>query len=158
KAGSFSPGSFGFGFRAGTRARPTAGTKINNSTLTASPTLAAISSSSVATVAGLHDVSAAAGGLTLNNRTISGTVPAINVHGGGGFGGGGGGGSGNGAGSGSSGGGGQSFRANFTTSSFDVAGVDIGNGELGPLSSGKLSAGRTFTASDASASVALVNA
>jgi len=154
KAGSFSPGSFGFGFRAGTRARPTAGTKINNSTLAASPTLAAISSSSVATVAGLQDVSAAAGGLTLNNRTISGTVPAINVNGGG-FGGGG---SGNGSGSGSSGGGGQSFRANFTTSSFGVAGVDIGEGELGPLSSGKLSSGRTFTASDANANVALVDA
>jgi ABC-type antimicrobial peptide transport system permease subunit len=145
KAGSFTPGSFGFGFRAGTRTRPAAGTKINNTTLTASPTLAAISSSSVATVAGLHDVAAAAGGLTLTNRTISGTVPAINVNGGGS------GGSGNGS------GGGQSFRANFTTSSFDVSGVDIGNGELGPLSSGKLSAGRTFTAADASANVALVD-
>ena len=153
KAGSFSPGSFGFGFRAGTRTRPVAGTKINNTTLTASPTLAAISSSSVATVAGLHDVAAAAGGLTLNNRTISGTVPAINVNGGG-FGSG----SGNGSGGGGSGGGGQSFRANFSTSSFNVAGVDIGNGELGPLSSGKLSAGRTFAASDASANVALVDA
>jgi len=151
KAGSFSPGSFGFGFRAGTRTRPVAGTKINDNTLAASPTLAPISSSSVATVAGLHDVAAAAGGLTLNNRTISGTVPAINVNGGG-FGGG----SGNGSGGGS--GGGQSFRANFSTSSFGVAGVDIGNGELGPLSSGKLSAGRTFTASDANADVALVDA
>ena len=151
KAGSFSPGSFGFGFRAGTRTRPVAGTKINDSTLAAGPTLASISSSSVTSVAGLHDVSAAAGGLTLNDRTISGTVPAVN---GGGFGGGAGGGSG----SGSSGGGGQSFRANFTTSSFGVDGVDIGGGELGPLSSGKLSAGRTFTASDANADVALVNA
>ena len=153
KAGSFSPGSFGFGFRAGTRSRPVAGTKINDSTLAAGPTLASITSSSVATVAGLHDVSAAAGGLTLNNRTISGTVPAVNVNGGG-FGGGAGGGSG----SGSSGGGGQSFRANFTTSNFGVAGVDIGGGELGPLSSGKLSAGRTFAASDANANVALVDA
>ena len=151
-AGSFNPGSFGFGFRAGTRTRPVAGTKINDNTLAASPTLAAISSSSVATVTGLHNVAAAAGGLTLNNRTISGTVPAINVNGGG-FGGG----SGNGGGNGGSGGG-QSFRANFSTSSFGVAGVDIGEGELGPLSSGKLSAGRTFTASDANANVALVNA
>ena len=147
KAGSFTPGSFGFGFRAGTGSRPVAGTKINNNTLSASPTLAAISSSSVATVAGLHDVAAAAGGLTLDNRTISGTVPAVNVNGGG-FGGGGGG----------SGNGGQSFRANFTTSNFSVAGVDIGRGELGPLSSGKLSAGRTFSASDTSANVALVDA
>ena len=47
--------------------------------------------SSVTTVAGLNGVAAAAGGLTLNNRTISGTVPAININsgGGGGFGGGG---------------------------------------------------------------------
>ena len=158
KAGSFSPGSFGFGFRAGTRSRPVAGTKINDSTLAASPTLASISSSSVATVASLHNVSAAAGGLTLNNRTISGTVPAVNVNGGG-FGGGAGGGSGSGgSGSGSSGGGGQSFRANFTTSSFGVDGVDIGGGELGPLSSGKLSAGRTFSAPDTGANVALVDA
>src|SRR4029077_10145704 len=52
----------------------------------------------------------------------------------------------------------QSFRANFTTSSFGVAGVDIGGGELGPLRSGKLSSGRTFTASDANAKVALVDA
>ena len=152
KAGSFTPGSFGFGFRAGTGSRPVAGTKINNNTLSASPTLAAISSSSVATVAGLHGVAAAAGGLTLDNRTISGTVPAVNVNGGG-FGGGGGG-----SGSGGSGNGGQSFRANFTTSNFSVAGVDIGRGELGPLSSGKLSAGRTFSASDTSANVALVDA
>src|SRR4029077_3410604 len=137
----------------GTRSRPAAGTKINDSTLAASPTLASISSSSVATVAGRHNVSAAAGGLTLNNRTISGTVPAVNVNGGG-FGGGAGGGSG----SGSSGGGGQSFRANFTTSSFGVAGVDIGGGELGPLSSGRLRAGRRFAASDANAKVALVDA
>ena len=157
KAGSFSPGSFGFGFRAGTGSRPVAGTKINNNTLSASPTLAAISSSSVATVAGLHDVAAAAGGLTLDNRTISGTVPAVNVNGGG-FGGGGGGSGSGGSGSGGSGNGGQSFRANFTTSNFSVAGVDIGRGELGPLSSGKLSAGRTFSASDTSANVALVDA
>jgi len=134
EAGSFTPGSFGFGFRAGTSSRPAAGTKINDSTLAASPTLAAISSSSVATVAGLHGVAAAAGGLTLDNRTISGTVPAVNVNGG------------------------QSFRANFTTSNFSVAGVDIGRGELGPLSSGKLSSGRTFSSSDANANVALVDA
>jgi ABC-type lipoprotein release transport system permease subunit len=157
KAGSFTPGSFGFGFRAGTGSRPVAGTKINDNTLSASPTLAAISSSSVATVAGLHGVAAAAGGLTLDNRTISGTVPAVNVNGGG-FGGGGGGSGSGGSGNGSSGGGGQNFRANFTTSNFSVAGVDIGRGELGPLSSGKLSAGRTFSASDASANVALVDA
>lgn len=149
-AGSFTPGSFGFGFRTGTNKRPAAGTKINNSTLSGEPTLASISSSSVSTVAGLQDVAAAAGGLTLTDRMISGTVPAINVNGGGGFT--------PGAPGGNSGNGGQNFRANFSTSSFGVDGVDIASGELGPLSSGKLSAGRTLTAADASADVALLDA
>jgi len=92
-AGSDTPGSFGFGFRTGTTKRPAAGTKIDTSTLAAGGTLGSISSSSVTTVADLHDVSAAAGGLTLNDRTLSGTIPAINTSGGGtgGFGGGGGG-------------------------------------------------------------------
>src|SRR5580693_3911860 len=146
-AGSFTPGSFGFGFRTGTTKRPAAGTKINTSTLSGTATLASISGSSVSTVADLHDVAAAAGGLTLSDRTLSGTVPAINVNGGGGgFGGGGGGST------------GQSFRANFTTNSFTVNGVDLSAGELGPLSSGKLSAGRTFTNADASSDVAVIDA
>src|SRR5580704_12523451 len=59
-AGSFTPGSFGFGFRTGTTNRPAAGTKINTSTLGGSATLAPISTSSVSTVAALHDVAAAA--------------------------------------------------------------------------------------------------
>ncbi len=163
-AGSVNPGSFGFGFRSGTTKRPAAGTKINTSTLAAGATLASIGSSSVTTVASLRDVSAAAGGLTLNDRTLSGTVPAINFNGGGGFGGGSGsGGSGSGgsgsAGSGSAGSGsaGQSFRASFSTNSFGVDGVDLSTGELGPLSSGKLSAGRTFTSADANSDVALLD-
>jgi ABC-type antimicrobial peptide transport system permease subunit len=145
-AGSFTPGSFGIGFRTGTTKRPAAGTKIDTSTLSAGATLASIPSSSVTTVTGLHDVAAAAGGLTLNDRTLSGTVPAINTSGGtGGFGGG------------SGSGGGGSFRASFTTNSFGVDGVDIGGGELGPLSSGKLSAGSTFTTADANSDVAMVD-
>ncbi len=154
-AGSFTPGSFGIGFRSGTASRPAAGTKIDTSTLAAGGTLASISSSSVTTVADLKDVSAAAGGLTLNDRTLSGTIPAINTSGGGSgsFGGGGSGGGGGGG----SGSGGGSFRANFNTSTFGVDGVDIGRGELGPLSSGTISAGRTFTAADASSDVALVD-
>ena len=148
-AGSFTPGSFGFGFATGTTKRPAAGTKIDTSTLGGTATLASMPASSVTTVAGLNGVAAAAGGLTLNNRTISGTVPAINVNsGGGGFGGGGGGG-------GSSTG--QSFRANFNTSSFGVEGVNLSAGELGPLSSGKLTSGRTFTAADAASDVAVVD-
>ncbi len=158
-AGSATPGSFGFGFRAGTTKRPAAGTKINTSTLSGTATLASIDASSVTAVAGLHDVAAAAGGLTLNDRTLSGTVPAINFNGGGGAGGnGGGGGGGNGGGAGGSGSGFQNFRANFTTNSFTVNGVDLSAGELGPLSSGKLSSGRTFTTADASSDVAVIDA
>jgi ABC-type lipoprotein release transport system permease subunit len=147
-AGSSTPGSFGFGFRTGTTKRPAAGTKIDTSTLAAGGTLGSISSSSVTTVADLHNVSAAAGGLTLNDRTLSGTIPAINTSGGGTGGGGGGGGT---------GGGGGNFRASFSTNTFGVDGVDIGSGELGPLSSGAISSGRTFTTADASSDVALVD-
>ena len=154
-AGSGGPGSFGFGFRTGTTSRPAAGTKISTSTLSGGATLGSIPASSVSTVAKLDNVSAAAGGLTLTDRTISGTVPAINTSGGSGTGGFGGG---SGSGGGSGAGGGQSFRASFNTNSFTVAGVDLANGELGPLSSGKLSSGRTFASSDASANVALVDA
>jgi len=156
-AGSFTPGSFGFGFRAGTAKRPAPGTKINTSTLGGTATLASMSASSVTTVAGLHDVAAAAGGLTLNDRTLSGTMPAINFNGGGGGFNGGGSGFG-GAGSGSGGSGLQNFRANLTTNSFTVIGVDLSAGELGPLSSGKLSSGRTFTTADASSDVAVIDA
>src|SRR5215475_11814646 len=73
---------FGFGFRQdiGSTSRPKAGSKINNNTLSA------LSSSAVTSVAGLDNVAAAAGGLTLNDRTISGTMPALNFNnGGGGF-------------------------------------------------------------------------
>jgi len=150
-AGSFTPGSFGFGFRAGTTKRPAPGTKINASTLGEGATLASMPTSSVTTVADLHDVAAAAGGLTLNDRTISGTVPAVNFNGGGGDG------SGGGGGGGSGGSGFQNFRANFTTNSFGVEGVNLVAGELGPLSSGKLSSGRTFTAADANSDVAVID-
>ena len=153
KAGSFKPGSFGFGFRTGTTKRPAAGTKIDTSTLGGSATLASIGASSVTTVADLHDVAAAAGGLTLNDTKLSGTIPAINTNGGGG----GSGGFQGGGSSGSSGSGFQNFRANFNTSSFGVDGVDLSAGELGPLSTGKLSAGRTFTAADANSDVAVLD-
>ncbi len=95
----------------------------------------------------LNGVAAAAGGLTLTDTKITGKIPAINTSGGGtgGFGGGG------------SGGGGGGFAGSFTPTSFGVDGVDIGNGELGPLSSGKLTSGRTFTSSDATSNVAVLD-
>ncbi|MGH3251080.1 MAG: ABC transporter permease, partial [Trebonia sp.] len=150
-------GGFGFSFRqsTGTSARPKAGSKIDDNTLTSDPTLASIGASDVTTISKLSSVAAAAGGLTLTDRTVSGTVPAFNTGGGTGTGGGrgAGGGTGGGAGGGFTGGG----TSSFNTNSFVVNGVDIGNGELGPLSTGKISSGRTFTAADTAKDVALVN-
>jgi ABC-type antimicrobial peptide transport system permease subunit len=145
-AGSFTPGEFGFGFRAGTGKQPAAGTKINNTTLRQGAALASISMSSVSTVADLRNVAAAAGGLTLTDTTISGTMPAINFNGGG-----------PGTGGGDNGSGGQNFRSSFNFGGFTVEGADLNNGELGPLSTGKLSSGRTFATSDATSDVAVLD-
>src|SRR5580692_8523193 len=146
-------GGFGFSFRqnTGTNKRPAAGSKINDNTLTGDLTLASLSAANVTTISKLDSVAAAAGGLTLTDRTVSGTVPAFNT---------GGGGTTRGSGSGSGGGGGFTGggTSSFSTNSFTVTGVDIGNGELGPLSTGAISSGRTFTTADNSKDVALVEA
>ena len=151
-ASSTNGGGFGFSFRGniGTKTRPKAGTKINDSTLATDFTLASISSTAVTSISKLSNVAAAAGGLTLTDRTVTGTVPSVNFNntgGGGGFGG-----------SGNSGSSQPSnFGGSFNTNSFTVNGVDIANGELGPLSAGKVSSGRTFTTADDSSDVALVD-
>ena len=150
-AGSTGNG-FGFGFRQsiGSTSQPKAGSKIDNNTLSAGGTLASLASSNVTSIAKMDNVAAAAGGLTLNDRTISGTVPALNFNGGsGGFS--------RGGSSGSGGGNPSSFGANFNINAFTVNGVDIADGELGPLSTGKISSGRTFTTADNTADVALVD-
>jgi putative ABC transport system permease protein len=146
-------GGFGFSFRqnTGTNKRPAAGSKINDNTLTSNFTLSSLSATNVTTISKLDNVAAAAGGLTLTDRTVTGTVPAFNTGGGGG--GGFGGGSG-GTGGGFTGGG----TSSFSTNSFTVTGVDIGHGQLGPLSTGTISSGRTFTTADNSKDVALVEA
>jgi ABC-type antimicrobial peptide transport system permease subunit len=157
--GAAGGGGFGFQFRqrTGTSSRPAAGSKINDNTLTSDVTLSSLSSSNVTTVSHLTNVAAASGGLTLTDRTVTGTVPSFNTGGSGGTGGGGGGGGGGSTGSGGGGftGGGTS---SFNTNSFTVTGVDIGNGELGPLSTGTISSGRTFTTADNSKDVALIEA
>ena len=161
-AGAAGTGGFGFSFRqnTGTKARPAAGSKINNNTLTTDFTLASLSSSAVTTISKLDNVAAAAGGLTLTDRTVSGTVPAFNTNGGtGGRGAGAGAGAGGGGGGGAGGGGAFTGggTSSFNTNSFTVNGVDISNGALGPLSTGKISSGRTFAAADAAKDVALVD-
>jgi putative ABC transport system permease protein len=148
KAGSFSPGSFGFRGRTGTKTRPAAGTKIDINNLT-SAGLGSLTSTSVASIAKLHDVSGASGALSLSDVVITGKIPAVNSSG-----------NGNSSGgfpSGGSGGGG-SFRGSFTPTTFSVSGVDLNHGALGPLSSAKLTSGRAFAASDATSNVAMVNA
>jgi putative ABC transport system permease protein len=151
--GAAGGGGFGFSFRqnTGTNKRPAAGSKINDNTLSSDVTLASLSSSNVTTISKLTNVAAASGGLTLTDRTVSGTVPAFNS-GAGGTGGPGGGGTGGGGGF--TGGG----TSSFTTNSYTVTGVDIGHGELGPLSTGTVSSGRTFTTADDSKDVALIEA
>jgi putative ABC transport system permease protein len=153
-SGNGGNGGFGFSFRqnVGTNKRPAAGSKINQNTLTTNFTLSSISSTAVTTVSKLSNVAAAAGGLTLTDRTVTGTVPAFNTNGGNGGGGGGFGGGGAG------GGGGGGGTSTFNTNSFTVNGVDIANGELGPLSTGKVSSGRTFATADSAKDVALVEA
>src|SRR5579862_4750360 len=111
-AGSGAPGSFGFRGRTGTRSRPAAGTKIDVDTLRGFG-LGTLSGTSVTSVAKLSNVAAAAGGLTLTDTKITGTIPAINS-GGGDFPSSGGGG----------GGGGGGFGGSFTPTSFSVDGVD----------------------------------
>src|ERR1700761_4919458 len=150
--GAAGGGGFGFSFRqnSGTASRPAAGSKINDNTLTSDLTLSSISASDVTAISKMDNVAAAAGGLTLTDRTVTGTVPAFNSGGTGGTGGFGGGGGG--AGGGFTGGG----TSSFNTNSFTVTGVDIANGELGPLSTGTISSGRTFTTADDSKDVALV--
>jgi ABC-type lipoprotein release transport system permease subunit len=145
-AGSFTPGSFGFRGNFGTGSRPAAGTKIDIDTLR-NQGLGTLTDANLATVAKLDHVAAAAGGLTLTDTKITGTIPAINTGGGGGSGG-------------FGGGGGGSFRGSFTPTSFSVDGVDLASNAagLGPLSAGKLTAGRTLNGSDGTANVALVDA
>jgi putative ABC transport system permease protein len=89
-----------------------------------------ISASKVAKVAKLHDVSAAAGGLTLTDTAI--TIPAN---------------------FGSPG----SSSAPPQPSTFSVDGVDTSHPAFGPLSAGTLTSGHSFTAADSGSDVAVVD-
>src|ERR1700677_1873603 len=89
-------GGVGFSFKqgVGTSSRPKTGSTINDNTLASDFTLSSIGAADVTSISKLDNVAAAAGGLTLTDRTVTGTVPSFNQGstGGGGFGGGGGGG------------------------------------------------------------------
>ena len=148
-AGSFGGGAFNFRGSTGTRTRPAAGTKIDIDSLR-NVGFGTLTSANLTSVAGLHNVAATAGGLSLVDTKITGTIPAINFSGGSGGGGGGGG---------SGGGGGGGFRGAFTPTTTTVYGVDLASSSdgLGPLSNGKLTAGRTFTSADSDSDVAVLD-
>jgi putative ABC transport system permease protein len=143
--GSGGAGSFGFRGSFGTTQRPAAGTTIDVDTLRGAG-LGTLTSGNLASVAKLDNVAAAAGGLSLTDTKITGTIPAINSSGsgsGGGF-----------------GGGGGFFNGSLTPTSFSVDGVDLAKnaGGLGPLSLGTLTKGRTLNGADGKSDVALVDA
>ena len=141
-AGSGGFGPFGFGFNSGSRTRPKAGTKINVNRLTTGQ-YGPVAAASVTSISHLKNVAAATGALTLNDVKISLTIGNFNFNGGGGS---------------PGGGGGVAGRGRFLPKTFSVDGVDLTTGALGPLSSARLSSGRTFTASDATSNVAVLDA
>ena len=141
-AGSGAPGRFGFGFAGGgsTGTRPKAGTKISVNRLSAFE-YGPISATSVTSISKLKNVAAATGALTLNDSKVSLTIGSSSGNNGGGFG----------------GSGGFRGHGNGGFSNFTVSGVDLSTGALGPLSSAKLAGGRTFTTSDTTSNVAVVD-
>jgi len=141
---------FGFGFRGanGFQGGQKTGSAVNINTLSSTGQLSSISSTEVTDISKLSNVAAAAGGLTLTDRSVSGTATNTN---------------GTGPTSGSrrfSGTPGRSgsFGGNFNIGGFSVTGVDIANGALGPLSSQSVTSGRTFSTADDNSDVALLDA
>lgn len=131
-------------------------TNVSQSRLEAGRGTSTFDASSVATVAGVENVSAAIGVLSLSNTTFDGSLPtqssdtsgsqstqgqmpsgdatAAPGGGGGGFGGG-----------------------NFNVDSFTVLGLDPAGSAIGPLADVTLTDGRTFTAADAGQNVVVVD-
>jgi ABC-type antimicrobial peptide transport system permease subunit len=103
--------------------------------------LGPLPASSVASIARLPGVTAAAGGLTLSDLQVSTVAPSASPDTGGGR-----------AGPSPNG-----RSAPITTRIFGVNGVDLARPDIGPLSSTRVIAGRTFAAVDAGAKVALLD-
>jgi ABC-type lipoprotein release transport system permease subunit len=137
-----SGGGTRFNFAGGAGGQQSAGTSFSRDIL-AGAGMGTIKSSSVTTVSGLKDVSAAAGALVLNDVKLSGTVSA------------GGGQPGAQGGSGSPGG---SGAGSINSSSFTVTGVNPSDDSLGPLSSGTITSGHDFTTAESDSNVAVVDA
>jgi putative ABC transport system permease protein len=94
-----------------------------------------LNSGLLATVASKPGVTAAVGGLTLTDATVTGTVPSISA----------------------STKGTGTFRSSFTYNTFNVEGVDLAHRSLGPLSSGKITSGAGLTSAEADSDDALVD-
>ncbi len=124
-----------FGFRQEIRAvrsgQVTAGTTINLNHL-ANSAYGTLGAGSVATVARQHGVTSAAGGLTLTDVTVNGTVPSLKAGRGG-------------------------ISSSFTTNSFTVDGVDLAGTTLGPLSAARLTSGARLSAGDANTDDAVID-
>jgi ABC-type lipoprotein release transport system permease subunit len=141
-AGTGGPGRFDFG------TGDTTSTNVTQDRLTTGPGVATIDAAAVDTAAAQPHVAVAAGSLSVNDVTVSGsfTPPAAGqtappAQGGQ---------------NGQNGQGGQ--RPQIDISSFSITGVDVGNDGIGPLSAATLADGRGFTTDDATAPVALVSA
>lgn len=107
-------------------------TNFSRDTLT-SGGLGTIKASSITTVAGQKDVSAAVGVLVLNDVKLSGSID--------GFG----------------GSAGTPGKGSINSSSFSVTGADPSDDSLGPLASGTITSGSGLTSADASKDVAVVD-
>jgi putative ABC transport system permease protein len=97
------------------------------------PGLGELDASAVTSISRLHDVAAAAGGLSLQDSQF--TVPSVKqiaANGG-------------------------KPPASATPTAFTVDGIDLEHLGLGPFASGKITAGRDFTATDAHSNVAVVD-
>jgi ABC-type antimicrobial peptide transport system permease subunit len=124
------------------------GKKFNRDAITASPGQQSLAATKVETIAGLDNVAAASGSLSLSSIHVEGSFAEM-------------------AGGVSAGGSAVQPVAGATpqaapsqapikVSSFSIAGVDVTDLELGPLSSGEVTTGRSFTSAETNANVALV--
>ena len=131
-----SGGGTRFNFGGGPAGQQKSGTSFSRDIL-ASGGMGTIKSSSVTTVAGLKDVSAAAGALVLNDVKLSGTVSS--------------GGSG-----GAAGGAGGPGGGSINSTSFSVTGIDPAHDSLGPLASATITSGHGITTAESGSNVAVV--
>jgi ABC-type antimicrobial peptide transport system permease subunit len=130
------------GSRGSSGTGPPEGTPSKQDTLF-SRQLGPLPASSVASIAKLPGVTAAAGGLTLTDLQVSTVAPSASPDTSGG---------------GRTGPSPSRRSAPITTRIFGVNGVDLARPDIGPLSSTRITKGRTFAAADAGANLALLDA